>query len=165
MSSNCLCVFDNEIVADRDVQIRNVLLFLHDIAASICYALPLKYALCWHSCFSSQLIMMQLIFLGEIYSCIQLCLLKSVGNWKHEHLYLENMIARAHLVQSHWCTFNVDHFHDTILFFTTLAFIEQQSHKDARYISRFNAFASRKVRLRSCAFCTNTFICDYFSNS
>lgn len=56
---------------------------------------------------------------------------------------------KAHLVQSHWCTFNVDHFHDPILFFTTLSFIEQLSHKDARYVSRFKAFASEAKKTKT----------------
>lgn len=38
--------FDNEIIAQRVMWFRNVWLLLHDIFASICYALQLQYALC-----------------------------------------------------------------------------------------------------------------------
>lgn len=39
-----------------------------------------------------------------------------------------------------------------------LAYIVQQLYIDARYIARFNAFASHNCRFRLYEFCTNTFL-------
>lgn len=156
----------------------NALLLLHNISAAICYALPLEYALYKHLCFCPQLTMILLILLGSIYSCIQLYLLKSVGNRRHICppppltsmiiRTMESVIIRAPRVQSYWRTFNVDHlitFGILSHHLTKLAFIEQESHIDARYVERSNVFASHNVRFRSCMFYTNMFICDYFRNS
>lgn len=81
---------------------------------------------------------------------------------------MESVIIRAPRVQSYWRTFNVDHlitFGILSHHLTKLAFIEQESHIDARYVERSNVFASHNVRFRSCMFYTNMFICDYFRNS
>lgn len=92
------------------------LLLLHDISAStlLCFATEIRFILAFM--FQSTMTMMPLIFLGGIYSCIQLCLLKSVGNRQHispltrsSIRSIENIVVQAPCVQSHWCTFNVDH--------------------------------------------------------
>lgn len=60
---------------------------------------------------------------------------------------------------------SLDHFRVPMVFFTTLAFTEQELHIDACYVSRFNAFASHIFLLYIVWVCTNTFICGFFSNS
>lgn len=94
-------------------------------------------------------------------------LLKSFGNGRytpppdsHEHSYhgthdrtnAARPIALAHVPSDHLITRAIlSHYR------TTLTFILLQSHLDARYIAKFNAFASYNGRFRWCEFRTNTF--------
>lgn len=104
--------------------------------------------------------------LGRIYSCIQLFLLKRVGNGRykypphppptpdsndHSYHYSPNCICIRSVVRS------PDHLRDPIAYLTPLAFILQQSYIDVRYIASFNEFASHTVCFGYCEFRTNTF--------
>ena len=109
-----------------------------------------------------------------IFSHLQLCQMKSFGNRRyiypsdsHEHPYqctqdrksAPRAIALTHVQSS-------DHLINCAIlshYFTTLAFVVQQSCIDARYIARFNAFALHNGRFRSCEFRRNIFSCAIIS--
>lgn len=106
-----------------------------------------------------------LIFSGGILSCIQLSLLTGIGNWRytvyipsdsyensyddtHDRTSVVRPMALPHVQSSDHLVFHAILSH----YLTTLAFIVQHLHIDARYIARFNAFISHNGRSESFEF-------------